>query len=116
MRDYDPTTGRYLQADPLGLVDGASVDGYVRQNPLRFSDPRGVWVVGPQSGRSPDYNPYTNNLVRCDSDHCFDQWMKIKMHVKLSIVRVSRTTLRGVRITRPTNVDATRLRGSMEDR
>ena len=25
MRDYDPTTGRYLQADPLGLVDGSSV-------------------------------------------------------------------------------------------
>ena len=25
MRDYDPTTGRYLQADPLGLVDGAQV-------------------------------------------------------------------------------------------
>jgi RHS repeat-associated protein len=25
MRDYDPTTGRYLQADPLGLIDGASV-------------------------------------------------------------------------------------------
>jgi RHS repeat-associated protein len=23
MRDYDPTTGRYMQADPLGLVDGA---------------------------------------------------------------------------------------------
>ncbi len=23
MRDYDPTTGRYLQADPLGLIDGA---------------------------------------------------------------------------------------------
>ena len=27
MRDYDPTTGRYIQADPLGLVDGASVYG-----------------------------------------------------------------------------------------
>ena len=23
MRDYDPTMGRYLKADPLGLVDGA---------------------------------------------------------------------------------------------
>ena len=23
MRDYDPTKGRYLKADPLGLVDGA---------------------------------------------------------------------------------------------
>jgi RHS repeat-associated protein len=41
MRDYDPTTGRYLQADPLGLVDGASVYGYVTQNPGRWMDPRG---------------------------------------------------------------------------
>jgi RHS repeat-associated protein len=41
MRDYDPTTGRYLQADPLGLVDGASVYGYARQNPGRWVDPRG---------------------------------------------------------------------------
>lgn len=31
MRDYDPTTWRYLQADPLGLVDGASVYGYARE-------------------------------------------------------------------------------------
>ena len=31
MRDYDPATGRYLQADPLGLVDGASAGGYARQ-------------------------------------------------------------------------------------
>jgi RHS repeat-associated protein len=47
MRDYDPTTGRYLQADPLGLVDGASVYGYVTQNPGRWIDPRGefVWVI-----------------------------------------------------------------------
>ena len=30
MRDYDPVTGRYIEADPLGLVDGASVYGYVR--------------------------------------------------------------------------------------
>ena len=46
MRDYDPTTGRYLQADPQGLVDGASVYGYVGQNPGRWVDPRGedtVW-------------------------------------------------------------------------
>ena len=41
MRDYDPTTGRYLQADPLGLVDGASVYGYARQSPSRWTDPRG---------------------------------------------------------------------------
>ncbi len=65
MRDYDPTTGRYLQADPLGLVDGASVYGYALQSPMRFTDPHGLWVVGPQSVAPPDYNPYTDDLVLC---------------------------------------------------
>lgn len=32
---------RYLQADPLGLVDGPSVYGYALQNPQRYTDPRG---------------------------------------------------------------------------
>ena len=45
MRDYDPTTGRYIQADPLGLVDGASVYGYVGQNPGRYVDPRGETIL-----------------------------------------------------------------------
>jgi RHS repeat-associated protein len=45
MRDYDPTTGRYLQADPLGLVDGASVYGYAGGNPGRWFDPRGEETV-----------------------------------------------------------------------
>lgn len=42
MRDYDPTTGRYIQADRLGLVDGANVYGYVGQNPLYWVDPEGM--------------------------------------------------------------------------
>jgi RHS repeat-associated protein len=46
MRDYDPTTGRYMQADPLGLVDGASVYGYARGNPGRWIDPRGEKKFG----------------------------------------------------------------------
>ena len=51
MRDYDPTTGRYIEADPLGLVDGASVYGYALGNPGRFVDPRGEFgVVGAAIG------------------------------------------------------------------
>jgi RHS repeat-associated protein len=46
MRDYDPTTGRYLQADPLGLVDGASVYGYARQSPITYTDPTGLSALG----------------------------------------------------------------------
>ncbi len=45
MRDYDPTTGRYLQADPLGLVDGPNVYGYARQSPVRLTDPTGLLTI-----------------------------------------------------------------------
>ncbi len=58
MRDYDPTTGRYVEADPLGLVDGASVYGYVRQNPGRWVDPRGEDPV-PSPPSSLPGGPYT---------------------------------------------------------
>ena len=44
MRDYDPTAGRYIQADPLGLIDGASVYGYAGGNPGRYVDPRGELI------------------------------------------------------------------------
>jgi len=62
MRDYDPTTGRYIQADPLGLVDGASVYGYARQNPGRYVDPRGekCRVVG--------HDKYGTEYLECDPE------------------------------------------------
>ena len=41
-RQYDPTTGRYTQADPLGLVDGSSRYAYVGNDPLQQIDPKGL--------------------------------------------------------------------------
>lgn len=43
-RDYDPTTGRYIQADPIGLAGGASPYSYAMNNPLRYTDPAGLLV------------------------------------------------------------------------
>ena len=49
-RDYDPTLGRYLQADPLGLVDGPSVYGYALQSPMAYIDPKGGRARGGTRG------------------------------------------------------------------
>ncbi len=41
-RDYDTSTGRYAQSDPIGLSGGASTWAYVESSPLMFSDHMGL--------------------------------------------------------------------------
>ena len=45
-RDYDPSTGRYVQSDPVGLDDGPNTYLYVQANPLFYTDPQGLAVCG----------------------------------------------------------------------
>ena len=61
MRDYDPATGRYMQADPLGLVDGASVYGYARQSPMRWTYPRG------EDCRAVGHDKFGTPILQCDT-------------------------------------------------
>lgn len=43
-RDFDPEIGRYLQSDPLGIIDGPNIYVYARSNPLTSSDPLGLFA------------------------------------------------------------------------
>ncbi|MBI5592932.1 MAG: RHS domain-containing protein [Deltaproteobacteria bacterium] len=40
-RFYDPETGRYVTADPIGLDGGMNLYGYVDSNPVNLIDPSG---------------------------------------------------------------------------
>lgn len=49
-RDYDPSLGRYIEADPLGLLGGQNPYAYVQGDVYDFVDPSGRGPVGATIG------------------------------------------------------------------
>ncbi len=50
-RDYNPATGRYVESDPIGILDGTNhLYSYVGNNPLNVLDLLGLEPVGGERG------------------------------------------------------------------
>jgi len=43
-RDYDPSTGRYIESDPMGLSGGLNIYSYVNGNPVNATDSSGLII------------------------------------------------------------------------
>jgi RHS repeat-associated protein len=73
-RDYDASTGRYVQSDPIGLRAGMNTYAYVKSRPLKKVDPKGL--VGfdpayppPRPPQRPDGNEWGWGCGDKDTDH-----------------------------------------------
>lgn len=49
-RDYDPTLGRYIEVDPMGIEGGQNPYAYVDGRPYDATDPYGLWKFTVQAG------------------------------------------------------------------
>ncbi|WP_437670266.1 RHS repeat-associated core domain-containing protein [Sorangium sp. So ce131] len=68
-RYYDPEAGRYISADPVGLISGFNAFAYAESQPTRFVDPLGLMAKAkiwdqPGAGKKKEISGYSEGQPR----------------------------------------------------
>ena len=67
-RYYDPGTGRYISADPIGLRGGINLYAYVHNDPVNWVDPWGLWGGKEEITQSSGVVDSMKDIIRTDFD------------------------------------------------
>ena len=78
-RDYDPSTGRYIESDPIGIKGGLDTYVYVDDNPINDWDQFGLAPGGP-------YHPPAGVSLKCTGDDSCPM-LKAKMWLLMRMIQ-----------------------------
>jgi hypothetical protein len=91
-RYYDPTIGRYLRADPIGLTGGINVYFYVKNNPVNMVDLDGLapvssdgTVITGHFDESGTWKPDANKSGKCQSSRTREQLRQMMLDMALTL-------------------------------